>query len=83
MDKKYLTSVQLLELLDEFIAKNPELKNIPLLLSEQRYNKGIQQTIIRQLEETDISPVKKLSDIDAIVRSNFDNGIVIGFIPTV
>ncbi len=76
-----LTLQQLQTIVEKLIAEYGE--NCPVLISETVFRKGAEECIIRHMESNDIMFKKELDMSPAFIHSQFDKGIVIGYVPEI
>lgn len=77
---EYLTVADLYLLIESMLEKNPALAEMPALLTENIVKKGKLIPTIRHLEYDDISIESDLHLSTGVIFSQFDKGLVIGYI---
>jgi len=76
-----MTLIELYTLIQKLLEEGKELEQI--LISEQVVVGGEVTTIIRDLQLSDITFEKELDMSAAFLQTQFNKGLVIGFIPQV
>lgn len=76
-----MTILELYALIQKLLEEGRELEQI--LISEQVMIGGEVKTIIRDLQLSDINFVKDLDMSSAFLETQFNKGLVIGFVPKI
>lgn len=72
---------QMKTIIEKLIAEYGE--TAPLLISEIVFRKGAEECVIRHMDSSDITFKKNLNMSPAFIHSQFDEGIVIGYVPEI
>jgi hypothetical protein len=78
-----LTLRQLIEQLANIMEADPSNENLPVMLVENIFRKGAIQPTIRHLTSDDVKVEPNMHLTGDFVYSQFDKGVVLGFVTIV